>query len=192
MKKLFAAIIVVGGLGGYAYFSRAQGAQLITSTIDSSDSASLAAPTQESVSSDPGTGTNTNSASHKTINANPKVTIHQSPQTAVNVPKPTATPTPISAGQYKDGTYSGDAVDAVYGIVQVSAVVNGGRLTDVKILRSPSGREQTSEISSHSIPVFVREAIAAQSTKIDGMSGATQTFEGFRDSLKSALIQAKT
>src|SRR5581483_7148043 len=42
---------------------------------------------------------------------------------------------------YKDGQFTGSAADAFYGLVQVQAVISGGKLTDVKFLQTPNDRE---------------------------------------------------
>jgi uncharacterized protein with FMN-binding domain len=107
-------------------------------------------------------------------------------------PPPQTTPVSTTKGPYKDGTYTGDAVDAFYGIVQVQATVSGGVLTKIALLKEPNDREHTIEISNSSLPVLKQEAIAAQSAKIDIVSGATQTSEGFIASLASALVKAKS
>lgn len=93
--------------------------------------------------------------------------------------------------QYKDGQYSGKNADTIFGKVQVAAVISGGKLTDVKFLQFPNDRPNSTKISDYSLPILKTEAIAAQSAKIDIISGATQTSEGFMISLASALAQAK-
>lgn len=105
-------------------------------------------------------------------------------------PTPTPTPAPV-AGTYKDGSYTGDAVDAYYGTVQVKAVITGGKLADVQILQAPNDRGTTARISSSAFPILTQEAIQIQSAKVNIISGATQTAQGFIDSLDSALAQAK-
>jgi len=96
------------------------------------------------------------------------------------------------SGQYKDGTYTGDVASTIYGDMQVAAVIKGGKIVDVKMLKYPNDVENSLEISNHSLPILKKEAIAAQSTKVDIVSGATQTVEGFQQSLGSALAQAQS
>jgi uncharacterized protein with FMN-binding domain len=105
-------------------------------------------------------------------------------------PAPTPAPAPQTAGKFKDGAYTGDATDAFYGIVQVKAIVSGGKLVDVQFLQYPNDRATTIQISKDSMPRLTQEAIVAQSAKVDTISGATQTSEGFSTSLASALAQA--
>lgn len=111
-----------------------------------------------------------------------------------NTPAPASAPVPApapqTAGKFKDGSYVGDATDAFYGIVQVKAIVSGGKLVDVQFLRYPNDRATTIQISKDSMPRLTQEAIVAQSARVDTISGATQTSDGFSASLASALAQA--
>ncbi|MBI5004503.1 FMN-binding protein [Candidatus Kaiserbacteria bacterium] len=116
--------------------------------------------------------------------------------TPVPTPAPTPVPTPTPApaaprGQYTDGSYTGSTVDVYYGLVQVKAIVQRGTLTDVKFLQYPSDRRTSVEINSQAMPLLTQEAIKAQSAKVNGVSGATDTSMGFIRSLGDALAQAK-
>lgn len=91
---------------------------------------------------------------------------------------------------YKDGTYTGDNVDAYYGFVQVKVTVGNGKITDVSFLNYPSDRRTSIYINSQAMPYLQQEAISAQSAQVNLVSGATQTSIGFRKSLQSALDQA--
>lgn len=108
--------------------------------------------------------------------------------TATPLPAPTATP----QGQYKDGTYNGPVVDAFYGNVQVEAVIQGGKLTDVQFLDYPHDRRTSRFINQQAMPWLTQEAVQVQSANVDLISGATFTSEGFVQSLQSALDQAHT
>jgi uncharacterized protein with FMN-binding domain len=104
----------------------------------------------------------------------------------------TATPPPTGvSGTYKDGSYVGSASDAFYGNVQVKAVIQGGRITDVQFLQYPSDRARSILINTMAMPVLTTEAISAQSEKVDIVSGATDTSGAFVQSLGSALASAK-
>ena len=113
-------------------------------------------------------------------------------QTAGQAPNnPTPTPTKKTSGAFKDGTYTGPVADAFYGPMQVQAIIKGGKLADVKALQYPTDRETSTSISNQAIPILVQEAIASQSANVDVVSGATQTSEGFQQSLAAALAMAK-
>jgi len=95
-----------------------------------------------------------------------------------------------SVGMYRDGTYTGPAVDAYYGTVQVQAIIQNGKLTNVKFLQHPSDRSTSIEINTYAMPILIQEAIVAQNANVDIASGATFTSEAFQQSLASALTQA--
>ena len=124
---------------------------------------------------------------------------------AVNVPLPrlrpthgatqaNATPATVSVAAktsgYIDGTFTGPVTDAYYGLVQIQAIVQGGRLAGVKVLQYPSDRRTSVAINHQALPMLRSEVVAAQSAKVDIISGATLTSEAFIKSLGGALRQA--
>lgn len=121
----------------------------------------------------------------------PAVPPSPAPVNTTPQPTPTAAPIPKPVGQYKDGTYTGNSADAYYGYVQVKVTISGGKISNVKFLDYPSDRSTSREISSFAIPQLTSEAIAAQNANVDIVSGATDTSLAFRQSLGSALAQAK-
>jgi uncharacterized protein with FMN-binding domain len=97
----------------------------------------------------------------------------------------------VAAGSgYTDGTYTGPTVDAYYGLVQVQAMVQSGRLAAIKVLRYPSDRRTSVFINRQALPMLRDEVIRAQSAKVDIISGATLTSKAFIRSLDNALRQA--
>jgi len=106
----------------------------------------------------------------------------------------TSTPTPSAptktAGQYKDGNYTGSVEDAFYGNVQVSATVSGGKLTDVTFLQYPNSHSDSVMINQQAMPLLRQEAIQKQTAQVDIISGATFTSQAFIQSLASALALA--
>jgi len=113
------------------------------------------------------------------------------PVSAPPVPPPAPAIAPKPKGRYKDGTYSGDSVDAYYGNVQVAAVIANGKIADVKILDYPQDRRTSQYINSQALPILVAEAVSAQNGNVDAVSGASETSPAFVRSLDSALAQAK-
>lgn len=117
---------------------------------------------------------------------------------AVVSPLPTSTstflvtpaPTPKPKGKFVDGTYTGRVADAFYGLVQVKAVINDGKITDVIFIQYPNDRRTSIEINQQAMPLLKQEAIQVQSARVSGVSGATATSDAFVESLKSALQQA--
>ncbi len=107
---------------------------------------------------------------------------------------PAATSTPAVAaknGQYKDGTYTGPEVDATYGLVQVQAVVQNGKIANVQFLEYPNDRRTSIRINSYAVPYLQQEAVQVQSANVDWITGATLTSEAFQMSLQAALAKAK-
>jgi uncharacterized protein with FMN-binding domain len=105
--------------------------------------------------------------------------------------EPSATATTQSAGMYKDGVYTGRSANAFFGIVQVKAVIQGGKITDVQFVNYPHDRRTSVYINSQAMPWLTQEAIQAQSAQVDIISGATLTSQAFIQSLQSALDSAR-
>lgn len=114
------------------------------------------------------------------------------PVPPTETPQPLPTPMANDRGQYKDGEYTGAAVDAFYGLVQVKAVIQGGKLADVQFLEYPNDRRTSIRINSIAMPYLTSEAIQAQTADVDVISGATLTSEAFAQSLDSALNAARS
>ena len=109
---------------------------------------------------------------------------------SANTVTPAATSNPISSGKYRDGTYTGSEADAYYGKIQVAATIQNGKISDVKFLQYPNDRANSLKVNGRAMPLLKSEAIAAQSAKVDGVSGATFTSGAFMLSLAAALAQA--
>jgi uncharacterized protein with FMN-binding domain len=93
-------------------------------------------------------------------------------------------------GAYKDGVFIGPAADAYYGIIQIGAVIKGGRLADIKVMQYPSDRRTSVRINQIALPRLRDEAVSAQTGDVDIVSGATLTSRAFIRSLSGALRQA--
>lgn len=98
----------------------------------------------------------------------------------------------LGAHGYADGVYTGPAADAYYGIIQIQALVQGGRLTALKVLKYPSDRRTSVSINRQALPMLRDEAISAQSANVDIISGATLTSRAFIQSLGGALKKASS
>ena len=91
---------------------------------------------------------------------------------------------------YKDGTYTGAVTKTNKGDFQVSVVVQNGKISNVNVLLQPD-EEFSQSINKTALPKYVEEAIEAQSSDIALVSGASETFKGFKGSLQDALNKAK-
>jgi len=98
----------------------------------------------------------------------------------------------LAARAYADGVYTGPAADAYYGIIQIQALVQGGRLTALKVLKYPNDRRTSISINRQALPMLRDEAISAQSADVDIISGATLTSKAFIQSLGGALRKASS
>ena len=90
-----------------------------------------------------------------------------------------------------DGAYRGPVVDAYYGLMQIEAVIQNGRLATVHVLRYPSDRRTSVYINRQALPMLRDEVISAQSARVDIVSGATLSSRAFIQSLGAALDKAR-
>jgi uncharacterized protein with FMN-binding domain len=95
---------------------------------------------------------------------------------------------PAAAPQ--SGTVDGAVVGTQYGSVQVRVSFTGKKITNVHALQLTDSSGTSVSISAGAAPTLRHEALAAQSAKIDVVSGATYTSEAYQQSLQSALDAA--
>src|SRR3954454_25062588 len=100
-----------------------------------------------------------------------------------------AAPSKTSGGSA--GTFTGSTAQTAYGPVQVAIVVKSGRITDVNALQLTNQGGRSVAISAGAAPILRNEALRAQSAKIDTVSGASYTSDGYRTSLQSAIDKAR-
>ncbi len=167
MKRLIASVIVVVAFTFYAIFSR-----------DNTTTAPLALGNGEGSSSGP-------------ASTLPVVTGDDDDEGESVVAQQTANNIAASAPSsgYADGTYTGSQASALYGVVQVQATIQGGKITNVQFLSHPTGRN-SDQINARAVPLLTEQAIAVQSANVQVVSGATLTSNAFMQSLQSALSQA--
>lgn len=65
------------------------------------------------------------------------------------------------------------------------------RITKVKVPVYPNHTGRSIFIAEHSLPILIQETLRAQSARIDMVSGATYTSQGFEESLQSALVSER-
>lgn len=95
-----------------------------------------------------------------------------------------------SSGSAQSGAIAGDAVMTRYGAVQVQITVSGGKITAADVLQVPNQDRRDQMINGQAVPILDQEAVAAQSSRIDSVSGATYTSDGYIQSLQSAIDKA--
>lgn len=94
------------------------------------------------------------------------------------------------AGSGGTRTVTGDTVQTMWGPVQVQVTISGHRITKVAAVNYPNGNPRDGEINAYAIPTLNQEVMSAQSGKIDAISGATITSDGYIGSLQNALDKA--
>jgi uncharacterized protein with FMN-binding domain len=87
-------------------------------------------------------------------------------------------------------TVNGTVANTRWGPVQVQIKINGKKITEVRALQRPTGNSRDDEINGFALPKLRQQVLRAQSARIDGVSGATVTSDGYRESLQAALDAA--
>jgi len=82
---------------------------------------------------------------------------------------------------------SGGVANTVYGPVQIQLVMRSGKIVKVAVLRQPMNTINDIRIGDFAFPKLIGETLAAQTAKIDAVSGASYTSAGYIQSLQSAL-----
>lgn len=170
MKKLLLSTLVIIAFVSYSLYLRFKGV----------DQLSVISPLSNSIvnpSPSPGMSPATNV---------PTAVQLPSIITITSIPTPTSKP----RGQYKDGTYLSDVADAFYGNIQVNVTISSGKITDVQFVQSPNDRGTSIAINAQADPILAQEAIAAQSSQVDIVSGATDSSQAFIQAMQSVLAKA--
>jgi uncharacterized protein with FMN-binding domain len=85
-------------------------------------------------------------------------------------------------------TATGPRVNYNFGVLSVKVTVSGSRITKVGIAYlDDSDSPRSQQIDDQAIPILEQQALQAQSANIQGVSGASYTSAGFKQSLQSAL-----
>ena len=74
--------------------------------------------------------------------------------------------------------------------MQVKVTVAGTKITKVTLLQETNDGAESHQIDAYAIPKLTSETLAAQSARIDAVSGASYTSSGYIQSLQSALDKA--
>ena len=93
-----------------------------------------------------------------------------------------------SSGNWKDGTYQGTGSGVFGDDIKVSVTISKGKITAITV----DEQKETETIGGVALPKYVDAVIANQSTKIDTISGATRTMEGFAAAVNDALSKASS
>ena len=81
----------------------------------------------------------------------------------------------------------GKVANTAYGPVQIQLIKQNTKIVKVAVLVQPTNTLHDVQIGEFAFPKLISETLAAQTGKIDAVSGATYTSAGYIQSLQSAL-----
>jgi uncharacterized protein with FMN-binding domain len=120
-------------------------------------------------------------------------------QPAVGAGKPSSTSpststststSPSTSAQPSTQKINGAAESFPFGTIQVQVVLTAGKIVNVVTIQAPQ-EGYSAQVAQSSLPTLRNEVIAAQSAKIDVVSGASYDSQANAASVQSALDQAK-
>ena len=74
-----------------------------------------------------------------------------------------------------------------YGVLAVKVTVTGTRITSVVLSQLQTADQYSQQLAVQVIPMLRSQVLAAQTARINGVSGATYTSEAYATSIQSAL-----
>lgn len=95
-------------------------------------------------------------------------------------PPPSSVPAGVHSATGKSEQYG-------YGVLAVTAHVDGRRITDVTVASLQTAESYSQQLAVQVIPMLRSQVLAAQGSRINGITGATYTSEAYALSLQSAL-----
>ena len=103
---------------------------------------------------------------------------------------PATTSSSVASSASRSAT--GPVVNYYYGQLSVKVSASGTKITAITIATlSDGGNPYSAYVDHAALPMLQREAMSAQSAKIQGVSGASYTSAGFAQSLQGALSALK-
>lgn len=105
-------------------------------------------------------------------------------------PASSASPGRTAAAAGPPGTVTGSVVPYGYGELAARVAISGGRITGVSVPVLKVAEQFSQELADRAIPVLRHEVLAAQSARIQAVSGATYTSEAYAQSVQAALDKA--
>ena len=91
---------------------------------------------------------------------------------------------PLTAGE---SAITGKVANTVYGPVQIQLIVKSNKIVKVAVLEQPTNTIHDIQIGEFAFPKLISETLSAQNAKVDAVSGASYTSEGYIASLQSAV-----
>lgn len=115
----------------------------------------------------------------------PTTTARAGAPTTTTAPPPGGTTAPPAAR-----TIAGASENYGYGVLSVQVTLRGNRIVDVQVASLDAPEQYSQSLASYAIPTLRNEILSAQTTQVDGVSGATYTSEAYLYSVQSALDKA--
>jgi uncharacterized protein with FMN-binding domain len=176
---------VVGLVGLLGYRAMSPSLPTFVATPTSSSSSLTTAPratTTTTAAPPPKNSTTTTTPAR--VSTSPQVPPTRTPPPTTTRPPATTTTTAPAASR----SATGASVNYIYGVLSVEVTASGSKISKVKIGSINDGGNYRSEsIDQMAIPQLEQQALSVQSANIQGVSGASYTSAGFRQSLQSAL-----
>ncbi len=183
-----AAVGLAGLLGYHAASPSLPGFVVSPSTPSGTLAAAPPATTTTTAAPPPQDSTTTPTMRSTTTSPPPTAS---APTTTTPTPTTTTTAPPSTTTTTAPATTrsaTGESVNYIYGVLSVEVTASGSKISNVKIASINEGGNYRSEsIDGMAIPQLEQQALSVQSANIQGVSGASYTSAGFRQSLQSAL-----
>src|ERR1700729_2936673 len=91
---------------------------------------------------------------------------------------------PLTAGE---SAITGKVANTAYGPVQIQLIVKSHKIVKVAVLEQPTNTIHDIQIGEFAFPKLISETLSAQNAKVDAVSGASYTSQGYIASLQSAV-----
>ncbi len=173
----------VAGLTGVAVFHSTP-QKIVLSSFAST-------PAQSATASAPTTGAPTTGPAGSAAASAPTTTAPSTPSPSATVaPRTSSTTATASSSVTRSAT--GPVTNYYYGQLSVKVTATGTKIDAITIATLSDGGNPYSAYVDHiALPMLQRQAMAAQSANIQGVSGASYTSAGFDQSLQGALSALK-
>jgi uncharacterized protein with FMN-binding domain len=99
----------------------------------------------------------------------------------------TAAPTPTTSPASRTRSATGQDVTYQYGDIQLKVTEVRTRISNIEVVQNDASDPRSAQINSIAVPMLTSQALAAQSSQIDGVSGASYTSAAYSQALQSAI-----
>jgi uncharacterized protein with FMN-binding domain len=114
--------------------------------------------------------------------------LHKSPS-ASGLSQAVGQPSAQAASPAGTATATGPTEPYGYGELKARITISGGHITTVTVPLLRTAEQYSQQLADQVIPMLGREVLAAQSARIQAVSGATYTSEAYALSVQAALDQ---